>query len=77
MRDGIKDFADAMEKKMQEHDPEKKDSWKTCDMEYLWKELDSHLGDLLVSRFESKENIKDNSVDVGNFLAMIWNRVKE
>jgi len=72
MRKSIKEFAEQMEKVMQMHDRYKKDSWKTCKVEYLEKKL--------VEEYKEWQDItmgcnaKDEVIDIANICMMLYHR---
>ena len=72
MREEIEEFAEEMEKVMQKHDRYKKDSWKTCKLDYLEKKL--------VEEYkEWKDGTKgipamDELVDIANVCMMLYHR---
>lgn len=78
VRKGIKKFADAMETKMQENDSEKGDSWKTCDIWFLFKKLGEETGEVaeLIKDWEVKtEKLRGELADMSNISMMLWNRL--
>ena len=72
MREEIKEFAEEMEKVMQKHDRYKKDSWKTCNLEYLEKKL--------VEEYKEWKDgnvlcpLKNEVVDIANVCMMLFHR---
>lgn len=77
IRNPILYFALEMERIMAEHDSEKADSWKECDMEYL--------ADKIAEEYKEWENSLDiNSfdsdpaelIDLANMCMMVWNRLQ-
>ena len=78
-------FAEAMEKTMREHDPEKGDSWKDCQIKYLYIKLNEEFTEVetaVYNRLHKAGKINEISkelVDMANVSAMLWNRneVKE
>lgn len=71
IRSEIMAFAVAMESKMKKHDPVKRDSWKTMDLE----ELEDMLNDTINAYELSPYSDYSEMVDIANFCMMLWNRV--
>ena len=65
MRDFDK-FFDAMKAEYERHVPLKGDTWRTCDVGYLWNKLQ------MISYV--KVNDTDHLLDIANMCAMIWSR---
>ena len=75
MRAEIQEFAEAMEKEMQRHDPEKGDSWKSMPIKDLEEILDGVIEDYRYAGdyWEGMEEL----IDVANIAMMLWHRCKE
>ena len=65
-------FIEAMREEYLRHYPEKGDSWKTCDIQYLWKVLDR-----ATQRQDYRVNSIDHLIDIANICAMLWLRTSE
>ena len=76
-------FAEAMEKTMRKHDLKKGDSWKDCEIVYLFIKFDEEYEEAHNEIYnfvcKGKSNLKPELVDLSNCCAMLWNRneVKE
>ena len=86
IRPEILAFAEAMENTMREHDGNKGDSWKTCDIFFLveklaeeYTEADTAFDNFVHHDFQSGDlHFQTELVDLANVSAMLWNReVKE
>lgn len=80
MRDGINEFAEAMEKKMAEKDYHKGDSWKQCPEQVLRLGLSNEINEwwqLKLNKPKDHKNEAMELVDIANFCMMLWNRLEE
>lgn len=72
MRESIEKFAEAMEKKLQQHDQDRgKLGWivdPSCTLEYLL----GRLKDEIIEYEESEDH--SEMIDIANFAMMIWDR---
>ncbi len=68
IRPEILAFAEKMEQEMRENDPEKGDSWKTCEIEFLESKLDEEWYEW----FESGN--LDELIDFSIVAMMVWHR---
>ena len=78
MRDGIKIFAEAMEKKMAEKDYHKGDSWKQCPEQVLRLGLSGEIDEWRQLKLHDPKNHNKEVVelvDIANFCMMLWNRL--
>ena len=75
VRKEIKEFAEEMERVMQEHDAEKGDSWKKRPSYFLIKVL---LGKVEEFHYtESNYKAREEVVDIANYCMMLFHRYKE
>lgn len=79
-REELIDFADAMERELQRHDPTKGDSWKTMGLGVLTEIMQqtySKWTDSWASTNGGDTKIeRDELVDMANLCMMLWHRVK-
>lgn len=80
IRPEILAFAEAMEKTMRKHDGNKGDSWKDCQINYLYIKLNEEFTEVetaVYNRLHKAGKINEISkelVDLANVSAMLWNR---
>lgn len=87
MRQEVKDFADAMEERLQANDY--KGGWDNCRLDWLWKRIAGEHAELMWVLHEVKAETMDENItpeaakkiikecaDVANFAMMIADRVK-
>ena len=63
----FKEFDSAMDAEYMRHFPEKGDSWKTCEVEYLWSELHR------ITQYIPVNNVS-HLLDIASVCRMIWTR---
>jgi len=75
MRKEIKEFAEEMERVMQENDAIKRNSWKNLPISYLeHKLIEEYQEWYLLSNIK---NNKKELIDIANICMMLWHRYKE
>lgn len=83
LRPELLEFAMVMEYVLRKHDGEKKDSWKTCDINYLYCKLEEESNEVKEEIFKEKfvvsDNLKsyhlrDELVDLANICFMLHRR---
>ena len=74
LRKDVREFAEAMEKTLQKHDPKKGDSWKTLSTHYLWQCLNQEWNEVNTTNLN---NGNREFVDLANVCMMLYHRKKE
>jgi len=68
------EFAEEMERTMEEHDEKKGVSWKTCSELFLWDKLDEEWKELNHSYLD--ELRREELIDITNICMMLWHRLR-
>jgi hypothetical protein len=72
----LSEFEDAMSLKYDQHREEKGDSWKDCDLPFLYKKLKEEVAEALALPPDVPGHSMGELEDVGLVAAMIWMREK-
>jgi hypothetical protein len=75
LRPELKAFAEAMEDKLRERDPDRGDSWKECDELFLTGALSDEMRE--IAEASNAEERAAEAVDVSNFLFFLWWRATQ
>jgi len=73
----IDEFRDMMELKYAEHYPEKGDSWRTCDINFLWSKLFEEAIETTEAGIGPLRSAMSELVDLALVAAMLWQRERD
>lgn len=71
MRDEVRLFAEAMERKLQKREKDYPEGWKSCDIHRLFDHLVSEVSELEDAIEKDNEFISNECVDIANMAMMI------
>jgi len=77
LRPEVREFAEAMERKLRKNDAERGNSWKISPMSYLLERLEDEVRELRNAILDGNTFILPEAADVGNFVMMIIDRYDE